>query len=228
LQPANKHKQLIVIDFEYAAANVPGQEFANHFTEWTYNYHDQHRSWACNTERYPSPDQQKRFLKAYVEHRPQLARTGSTPQLQAADSQGGSGATTPSLGPTASTSSIVDFMLDARVPAGEYSAAERARDEQRDKQVRELMEETKLWRPANSAMWVAWGIVQAKVPGLDAADGEDAGHEAEEDMEADEFDYLSYAQDRARFFWGDCVRLGLVKAEELPEVLRANLKIVEY
>lgn len=31
LHPANEHKQLIVIDFEYASANVPGQEFANHF-----------------------------------------------------------------------------------------------------------------------------------------------------------------------------------------------------
>jgi choline kinase len=36
------------------------------------------------------------------------------------------------------------------------------------------MAETKLWRIANSAMWVAWGIVQAHVPGLpdfDALDG---------------------------------------------------------
>lgn len=31
LHPANEHKQLIVIDFEYANANVPGLEFANHF-----------------------------------------------------------------------------------------------------------------------------------------------------------------------------------------------------
>jgi choline kinase len=29
--PANEHKQLIVIDFEYANANLPGLEFANHF-----------------------------------------------------------------------------------------------------------------------------------------------------------------------------------------------------
>jgi choline kinase len=29
--PANKHKQLVVIDFEYANANLPGLEFANHF-----------------------------------------------------------------------------------------------------------------------------------------------------------------------------------------------------
>lgn len=191
-----------------------------------YNYHDTARPWGCNSERYPSPDQQRRFLKAYLDHRPQLARAGSTPQMQPADGQTNSGTTTPSLNPTASSSSIVDFMLDARVPTGEYTAAERAREEQRDQQVRELMEETRLWRAANSAMWVAWGIVQAKVPGLDAEDGE--SHEAEEDMEADEFDYLSYAQERAMFFWGDIVGLGLVKAEELPETLRANLKLVEY
>ena len=31
LQPANEHRQLVVIDFEYASANVPALEFANHF-----------------------------------------------------------------------------------------------------------------------------------------------------------------------------------------------------
>ena len=31
LLPANEHKQLVVIDFEYASANLPGLEFANHF-----------------------------------------------------------------------------------------------------------------------------------------------------------------------------------------------------
>jgi thiamine kinase-like enzyme len=31
LLPANEHKQLVVIDFEYSNANVPGLEFANHF-----------------------------------------------------------------------------------------------------------------------------------------------------------------------------------------------------
>lgn len=31
LLPANEHKQLVVIDFEYANANLPGLEFANHF-----------------------------------------------------------------------------------------------------------------------------------------------------------------------------------------------------
>lgn len=31
LRPENEHKQLVVIDFEYASANLPGFEFANHF-----------------------------------------------------------------------------------------------------------------------------------------------------------------------------------------------------
>ena len=36
LLPANQHKQLVVIDFEYANANVPGLEFANHFVRHTF------------------------------------------------------------------------------------------------------------------------------------------------------------------------------------------------
>lgn len=31
LLPANEHKQLVVIDFEYSSANTAGFEFANHF-----------------------------------------------------------------------------------------------------------------------------------------------------------------------------------------------------
>ena len=45
--------------------------------------------------------------------------------------------------------------------------------------------------------------------------------------EGEEFDYLAYAQDRAMFFWGDMVNLGLVRREELPEELVRRLKVVE-
>jgi hypothetical protein len=36
LLPANEHKQLVVIDFEYSSANTPGFEFANHFVSPTF------------------------------------------------------------------------------------------------------------------------------------------------------------------------------------------------
>jgi len=175
--------------------------------------------------------------------------------------------------------SIKDFMLDSRHPAGlagnDYAEEEKQREAEVDRQVEELLKEVKIWRIANSAQWVAWGIVQAKVPELDEpktviTDAEttdepaatensvsgaakssshsnppedkrpeglkaeallqgDSAKEAEAlDDEEDEFDYLGYAQDRALFFWGDVVSLGLVKKEELPANLVQDMKVVEY
>ncbi|KAF6831799.1 choline kinase [Colletotrichum musicola] len=247
LKPANEHKQLVVIDFEYAGANVPGFEFANHFTEWTYDYHHDTESHVCNTHVYPTIQEQRRFLKAYVEHRPQYTHGGgSTPRLAPAD-----GSNTPALLPTSSSSSIVEFMLDARVPPSHWKDEERRAEEAVEAEVKELYEETRLWRGISSAKWVAWGIIQAKVPGFEtaeekeqqekqaqqeaaaAAGDEDAKREVKAAAEAEEeageeFDNLSYAQERAFFFLGDCVLMGIVKKEDLPEDVQARLKIVDY
>lgn len=276
LHPENEHKQLIVIDFEYASANLPGLEFANHFTEWAYNYHDERTSHACNVDRlYPTPEQQARFVAAYVEHRPKLPNPNSHPLNAGADAGGSADSdvtpsATPLLGATPSSSSIVEFMLDARVPPGGWTEQERRATDAADDKVQELLGETRLWRAMNSAQWVAWGIVQAKIPGYNCGfisssssggkgddnsnnDGEEkegkgtlpigTGGETENGSagknnnngggggvseEEEGFDYLSYAHDRALFFWGDCVQMGLVKLEELPKGLRERVKIVEY
>lgn len=276
LQPANEHKQLVVIDFEYAAANLPGLEFANHFTEWAYNYHDAVAPFACNTAMYPTPEQQQRFVRAYVDHRGGASSSrvntpvvgpASTPPVMIAALQHSN----------ISSSSIVEFMLDARVPPGGWKEEDKRREEAADAQVHALLEETRLWRPANSAQWVAWGIVQAKLPDLaeemarekkekgegeaktqgemdvqngaagvvpaaeaaatsvsgrevtSAAEAAAAAAEREEDSgEGDEFDYLAYTRERALFFLGDCVLMGLVKLEDIPEGVRAQLKFVDY
>lgn len=173
-------------------------------------------------------------------------------------------------------------MLDSRAPPGEkYSEQEAQRERQTEEEARRLMAETKLWRLANSAMWVAWGIVQAHVPGLPDFDAEDkkananesaaelesatteiraeADAEAEEEkkkngsvskekeeetqdsatkaeqdadiyksQDEEEFDYLAYAQDRAMFLWGDAIRMGMIKADELPDNVRQRVRTVEY
>ena len=174
--------------------------------------------------------------------------------------------------------SISEFLLDSRTPGGSasnldlahsnYAEDEKRREADTEHQVEELIKETRIWRIANSAQWVAWGIVQAKVPELDdsgdkenkklltSAQREDyangcakaqdkrpeglkaeallsgenpSAKEAEQlDEEEEDFDYLGYAQERAMFFWGDVVGLGLVKKEELPERLVKGLKFVEY
>lgn len=257
LHPVNHHKQLVVIDFEYAGQNTVGLEFANHFTEWCYNYHHAEKPWACNTKAYPTPEEQYRFVRSYVMHRPQYNPTASaTPKMEARE-----------------TTSISDFMLDARTPLGtpavDYDAEETAREKKMEKDIQKLLHETRLWRIANSAQWVAWGIVQAKVPELDepkksvtAAVVDKVKHplvpqsdpldkeeqdqkeatkhdrpegraqeeaHAEGDEEGDEeFDYLAYAQDRAMFFWGDCLQMGLIKEEDMPECMKSLVKIVPH
>jgi choline kinase len=271
LLPQNTHKQLVVIDFEYASANTPGLEFANHFTEWCYNYHDPAKSWACNTKNYPTVAQQTAFIRSYVNHRPQFnPRASATPKMNPMDG--------------ISKGSIGEFLLDSRTPGGstfdlgagvyDYKEEEAQRENHTARQVKAFLDEARIWRVANSAQWVAWGIVQAKVPELDAsatptaetvlpqvllteepekvmngaehrveqldkrpeglkAEALLAGEgikeaEAEAGDEEDEFDYLGYAQDRAMFFWGDVLSLGIVKKEELPETLLKRVKTVEY
>ncbi|KAG9230492.1 choline kinase-like protein [Amylocarpus encephaloides] len=182
LLPANHHKQLIVIDFEYASANTPGLEFANHFTEWCYNYHDALKPWACSTDRYPTLEQQCNFIRSYVNHRPQFnPRASATPKLLPMDS------TTSGM-----RGGVNEFLLDSRAPGGssvgsssslslklEDSASfveeEKRREAETERQVAHLLDETRIWRLANSAQWVAWGIVQAKVPELDEKKNRDEG-----------------------------------------------------
>jgi choline kinase len=188
-----------------------------------------------------------------------------------------SGSTT-ALTATAAPTTISSFMLDSRAPPGQsYQEQEAVSERQTEEEARRLMAETKLWRLACSAMWVAWGIVQAHVPGLPDFDAEEknpqgesesaalldgataevqAKAEADKQSEAvsqekvketeekmicigedtdlfksqedEEFDYLAYSQDRAMFFWGDAMLMGLIKAEELPEELVKRVKLVDY
>ncbi|KAL1856190.1 hypothetical protein Plec18170_004059 [Paecilomyces lecythidis] len=250
--PANEHKQLVVIDFEYASANTPAQEFANHFTEWCYNYHDPEKPWACNTRAYPTPEEQHRFIRAYVDHRPQISERSATSPYA-----------TPYLNPISiATPRLAPFSLDNDVLSSSPGAralglteAERLDQESMEIEVQNLMRDTRLWRVANSAMWVAWGIVQAKVPALTPASvsipqdkngngtnsNDDATTSAEQQEpghppvdteveESDEFDYLAYSQDRALFFWADVLALGVVKEEDLPAGLVecAKSRMIHY
>lgn len=125
-------------------------------------------------------------------------------------------------------------------------------EDELDAGVRELMRQTRMWRVMNSAQWVAWGIVQAKAPGMEEGvaemnvdfhngshgnrheqngKGETKKPPVDSDIdEEDGFDYLAYAQDRAMFFWSDLLALNLVNAEELPTPMVEHIRarIVDY
>ncbi|KAJ3514609.1 hypothetical protein NLJ89_g2278 [Agrocybe chaxingu] len=63
----DEHRQIIVVDFEYAAPNPAAYDIANHFQEWTANYH-------CSTphlltpSRYPTYEQRRNFYVSYIRH----------------------------------------------------------------------------------------------------------------------------------------------------------------
>ena len=144
-------------------------------TEWAYNYHDAEAPWRCNTKNYPTLEEQHRFIRAYLMHNSSYKATGGytsnppTPHLGPLPSSG----STTALAATAAPSSISAFMLDSRAPPGEkYQEQEAQYERQIEEETRRLLAETKLWRLANSAMWVAWGIVQAHIPSLPDFDAE--------------------------------------------------------
>lgn len=206
LLPSNEHRQLVVIDFEYASANTPGFEFANHFCEWMADYHDPAEPWRLRERRYPTDAEMRNFLRAYVEH-----------SLHCSGSSSNDAGTEPQ-----------PFNLDVRLPAETIGRREQERRNEVERQVDRLLAETRAWRAASSAMWAAWGIVQAKVAsaGPDSAPVDPASSASEADGQAvdeeEEFDYLRYAQQRALLFWGDCLSLGIFTPDEL-EALEPGL-----
>lgn len=209
-------------------------------TEWCYNYHDEEYSWACNDRLYPTPEEQRRFISTYLSHRPNVPG-GPTSPLG-----------TPSMRGRPAVN-IAPLDLDESEETN-LQQLEKSSEEELESEIQYFMQQTRLWRVMNSAFWVAWGIIQAKAPGMEEGIAEMAGAavenagddhsqplngngngetktpSAEEDEEEDGFDYLAYAQDRAMFFWSDLLGLGLVKADELPAPMVEHIRsrILEY
>lgn len=143
------------------------------------------------------------------------------------------------------------FRLDAEPSSNSLAQeAEKADEDSVEANVQYLMTQQRLWRVINSAQWVAWGIVQAKVPGMDEgiaeaeqSNGSNGTTQAPEGGESsrakspveeaeaeDAFDYLAYAQDRAMFLWADLLALKFVDEKDLPRELVEYVKTrtIEY
>ncbi|KAJ7655166.1 kinase-like protein [Mycena polygramma] len=61
-----EHRQLIVVDFEYASPNPASFDIANHFHEWTANYHSD-TPHILHHSRYPTKEERTNFYLAYLE-----------------------------------------------------------------------------------------------------------------------------------------------------------------
>lgn len=81
-QDAPEHHQIVVVDFEYASPNPVAFEIANHFHEWTADYHSSTPHF-LDPSRYPTMEERQNFYRAYLAHsRPTATYTSSVPTLR--------------------------------------------------------------------------------------------------------------------------------------------------
>ncbi|KAF4572635.1 hypothetical protein EYR36_007145 [Pleurotus pulmonarius] len=61
------HRQIIVVDFEYASPNPAAFDIANHFHEWTANYHSS-MPHILDPSKYPTAEERRNFYASYLQH----------------------------------------------------------------------------------------------------------------------------------------------------------------
>ena len=65
--PLIRFSQLVVVDFEYASPNPASFDIANHFHEWTANYHSAVPH-LLDPALYPNSEERRNFYTAYLGH----------------------------------------------------------------------------------------------------------------------------------------------------------------
>ncbi|EGW31578.1 uncharacterized protein SPAPADRAFT_62195, partial [Spathaspora passalidarum NRRL Y-27907] len=63
-----KDSSLVVIDFEYSAANFPAFDIVNHFSEWMSDYYHEEKPYYIFNENYPTRAEQINLIRSYVEY----------------------------------------------------------------------------------------------------------------------------------------------------------------
>ncbi|KAF9535501.1 protein kinase subdomain-containing protein PKL/CAK/ChoK [Crepidotus variabilis] len=76
IEGVDEHRQIIVVDFEYAAPNPAAFDIANHFHEWTANYHSS-TPHILTPALYPSLEERRNFYSSYIRHSSMLAEDPS-------------------------------------------------------------------------------------------------------------------------------------------------------
>ena len=69
------------MDFEYASPNPAAFDIANHFHEWTANYHSDVPH-ILIPDRYPTEEERRNFYHAYISHSLPAAHSGTSAPLE--------------------------------------------------------------------------------------------------------------------------------------------------
>ncbi|RXW16595.1 hypothetical protein EST38_g9258 [Candolleomyces aberdarensis] len=81
---ADEHRQIIVVDFEYASPNPAAYDIGNHFHEWCANYHG-NTPHLLDQSRYPTFTQRRNFYTSYIKHSNHLGKGAEDPVFDTSD-----------------------------------------------------------------------------------------------------------------------------------------------
>jgi choline kinase len=172
--------RLTVIDFEYAGANPPAYDIANHFCEWMYDYHHPERSYATDEHKFPTLEERINLLNSYVKYvpgstTPHLGPTAATAATGSVPVTAGSVNTTTTTTTTTTSSSGSGSGLSGRSHSVvSLSVAELPH------QVIRLYNETVYWRSVSCIFWILWAIINRG--GISSLTKTEEGNQSEGDV----------------------------------------------
>ena len=158
---AQPHPRIAVIDFEYASPNPRAFDIANHFNEWRADYNAAVDSWSHYAHgAYPTEDERRRWLQAYVEQGRALSSRIGPAKLASPEAA--------PISDMALPPAVTDAGAPAtpRTPGTPASPAPHSPQELRERtiaaEVDRLEQEVRVWSPATNAVWGLWGVVIAR------------------------------------------------------------------
>ncbi|ODV91717.1 hypothetical protein CANCADRAFT_11673, partial [Tortispora caseinolytica NRRL Y-17796] len=187
LVPENEHRQLVVIDFEYAGPNMRAFDIANHFCEWMSDFHDSERPEMAHADKYPPTNDQINWITAYVER--------------------GLDTESEDFHIDAMTEEIKSLVHEVNVWRPLVNAIwtiwglVQAPIDEEQEEIKLLERSLSKYSIVTSTSSSAAATPHAEEAALIEPETEDL---ETEDLES-QFDYLYYASQKAKIFWGDIV-----------------------
>lgn len=184
-----------MVDFEYAAPNPAAFDIANHFHEWTANYHDPDASHVLTASRYPSREERWNFYLGYlcppvlggpITASPAPSRKASFTKSPSSSSINSSTPSSNGLNGTYKSKSAASSTASLATSLGQPEI---------DEAISVLDAQVQAWSPSSHAMWAVWGIVQASDDVINGA--------------ISDFHYLGYAMGRFEKFYKDLEARGI-------------------
>ncbi|KAF0287299.1 Choline/ethanolamine kinase [Amphibalanus amphitrite] len=182
LGTSGRPPKLTLIDYEYCSYNYRGFDLANHFCEWMYDYSPpQYPFFAAFPSRWPSREQQLRYIRAYIKTRDGAAKEANTtptkvrlsngPEPQSGDA----GSSEPNAevetangpvenGPESEpvTATATETATETETETETEKAETNGTGEQAEEEER-LLEEVRVFTLASHLFWTLWSIVNAPV-----------------------------------------------------------------